>query len=531
MADIWDQAAAAAADTSAPAPSGDIWDQAAASPSAPEAQTTPGQQDHSWLGELGNTFSNWWKQVNPGAQLQGAANLAAHPINAIQNYAAQNSQIAQKVEDSFKKGNYLEGGRHVLNYLLNTAPGLGATSDAAGDQLQSGDISGGIGTTAGLGTNLALGIKAPEIAQGASALARGAAGAVGKGAAEVVGKTTGVGAKPFEMAAANPSNDLVSEMRSPDEMSMVSNMRDAVANVKSDRALAYQNDLTKLSAQGQPSVDPTPILAARDQQLQNFRVDKVPNPPAQMTGSQYQQWQNRYGGMQPGDLDFSRSPISDAGQADIAKASNLIDGWQDWSPVGADALKRRLDDLWSPSGQARSLITNLRNQVKNQIVQQVPAYAKMTQGYADASRFLDQLSDLSLNSKNPGTAIRKLTTTLNQNNTYRQMLVDELSKYSNIDLPGQLAGNALSRLAPRGIMGPGSGMGILYAIMRGYVSPDAALAFALTSPRLMGELAVALGKTRPFIQQAAGAATAAAPIAARAAIAAGQATRTNSPEQ
>jgi hypothetical protein len=123
----------------------------------------------------------------------------------------------------------------------------------------------------------------------------------------------------------------------------------------------------------------------------------------------------------------------------------------------------------------------------------------MTGGYAQASQFLDDLKDLSLTSANPGTAIRKLSTALRQNNGYRQVLVDALNQYSGVDLKGHLAGLSLSNLAPRGISGPLTGAGLLSTIAAGIVTPKAALAAAIASPRLMGELMVAMGKARPAI--------------------------------
>lgn len=462
-----------------------------------EDHQTP--SDENWLGHVANAVSNWWQQVNPVKQAQGLAQAVAHPINTIAAYGQQNAKIAAEAEDEFKKGNYASGTAHVVNYLLNGLPGVGGTLDVAQKQAESGDVSGALGTTAGLATNLYVGAKAPELAEKAADIAGKVTSKIGKGVAAIEGKMTGAGAKPLEQAATAPTPGLIEQMRSPDEMRVLGDMKDALENVKQSRAANYSAQLEKISSPDQPPIDPTPILAKLDSQLEQFRVGKVPEPPPRMTGPEYMQWRTKYAGQTPGELDFSASPIGKSGQVDIQHVHDLVSNWPDWSPAGADALKRRIADLYSDSGQARALITSVKNEVKQGIVDQVPEYATMTKDYENASRFLDSLKDLSIDAKNPGTAIRKITTTLNQNNEYRNMLVEALNQYSEKDLKGEIAGLALSKLAPRGIMGPASGAGLLYGIMTGSLSPHAVAAAALTSPRLMGEVAVAMGQARPFI--------------------------------
>ena len=133
------------------------------SSTAPKSQT--------WLDEVGNAVSHWWDQVNPVAAMKGLADATAHPIAFARAYGQQNQEIARKAEDSFKKGNYAEGMRHALGYVLNGIPGVGATLDTAGDRAGSGDLSGAVGDTLGVATAMfgpkALGklpaIKTPRI--------------------------------------------------------------------------------------------------------------------------------------------------------------------------------------------------------------------------------------------------------------------------------------------------------------------------------------------------------------------------------
>lgn len=424
-------------------------------------------------------------------QQRQQTNQALRPGNAAQKVGYGSEQAAEMFAPSGAEGEAakvvdastkLPFARVLGKSIINAATSGGMTALQTEDPKSSAMAAGGAGaTTAGIAA------AAPVI--------RGA----GRATAEILGKTTGAGSKPIMQAAKAPTQDLIQQMRQPDEMRVLSSLQDALQGVKDSRAAQYAQKLPALNNPNAPSIDSAPILAALDKKLGEFRVNKVPNPPQRMNAQQVQQWMSLYGNAQPGSLDFGASPLSDSGQAVVKKANDLISGWRDWSPAGGDALKRRLDALNSESSEARALLTPIRNEVKGAITRVVPEYDSMTGGYAQASQFVDQLRDLSLNSKNPGTAIRKITTTLNQNNNYRQMLVEALQPYAGADLTGQTAGLALSKLAPRGIMGPATGAGLMLSILTGHTNPAAAVTLAMTSPRLMGELAVAMGKTAPMV--------------------------------
>lgn len=142
------------------------------------------EEPHGFLQSAQHAIANWWDQVNPVKNAQGLAETVAHPLDAIKAYGAANSELAHKAQESFKKGDYSEGLRHSLSYLLNGLPGVGTTLDEAGTKTGTGDISGGVGETAGLATN----ILAPELVKGASAAipvsAKGAAKAAVQKTAE-----------------------------------------------------------------------------------------------------------------------------------------------------------------------------------------------------------------------------------------------------------------------------------------------------------------------------------------------------------
>lgn len=316
--------------------------------------------------------------------------------------------------------------------------------------------------------------------KGMSAAASPISGAIKTATTELLGKTTGVGSKAMARALEENSPELRSAMRGGlTETDLVNNFKGAMQNVKDARSDAYRQKLAQLPMTGPgTSLDISPIRNNLKFQLKKFNIVEMKN----------------------GDLDFSRSTIRDAAaQNEVRGIYKDITGWGkkagDRTPAMVDVLKRRLDDVYSPSSTARSIVQSAKDSARNVLNKGVPGYQEMTAEYAKASQFLDSLSDLSLESKNPGTAVRKLTTLLNQNNGYRQMLAEKLSAYTPHDLEGQLAGLNLSKWGPRGIMGPASGVGLLYGVATHALNPVMAVGFAMTSPRLMGELLAVIAKT------------------------------------
>jgi hypothetical protein len=122
----------------------------------PSATTT---EPRSWLDSAKDFASEAWNQVNPVAAVKGLAQAANHPIDTGKQLLLSQADVEKKAEESFKKGDYGTGVRHVLNYLL---PVLGPQIDRAGDLMQSGEYAKGAGATVGIGANVA----APAIIKG-----------------------------------------------------------------------------------------------------------------------------------------------------------------------------------------------------------------------------------------------------------------------------------------------------------------------------------------------------------------------------
>lgn len=75
-----------------------------------------------------------------------------HPIDTAGGMLRAQGELGARAASEFKSGDYVGAATHGAEYLL---PGIGPTLAHAGDQLESGDIAGGVGTTLGAATVIA----------------------------------------------------------------------------------------------------------------------------------------------------------------------------------------------------------------------------------------------------------------------------------------------------------------------------------------------------------------------------------------
>jgi hypothetical protein len=377
------------------------------------------------------------------------------------------SELVSGTEKAIEAARFLP---RAVRYALKLAPEAAAAAGVSAVQ------TGGDPKAAALAAILA----------GGSKVVLPLAGAIG---AKVLGGTTGAGTKAVEKAAEG-SADFVNAMRgNTNEFDILNHLNQAAEGVKAERGAVYQRQLAQLPSM---QLDIRPLQSELSNALRAHNINAS-------LGSNGQPL-----------LDFSRSTISDpTAQNQVLGIYNDIRDWGnqsgDLTPFGVDVLKRRIDDLYSESSNARAFVQRLKNQARGLLNDQVPGYQQMTADYAQASDFLDNLKDLSLGAKNDGTAIRKFSTLMNQNNQFRQGLVDQLSKYAGRDLQAEIAGHAMRSAMPGKI-----GFG-LDALLGGYawshpgMWPGAIGTAAATSPRLVGETARLAGKAAPYIPKAAAA--------------------------
>jgi hypothetical protein len=134
-------------------------------------------QGKSGEGALSRFASNFWDQVNPLAMGNAIVDMAkkavTHPVDAVLDTGEALAKPLRAGLEALHKGDPVEAARHFVNYGLS--PVGGGTLDAAGDQMQQGDIAGGLGKTAGLGTAM---VVAPKLMTGAAETIHGIPDAV-----------------------------------------------------------------------------------------------------------------------------------------------------------------------------------------------------------------------------------------------------------------------------------------------------------------------------------------------------------------
>jgi len=215
-------------------------------------------------------------------------------------------------------------------------------------------------------------------------------------------------------------------------------------------------------------------------------------------------------------------PININKGADSIKAqiTGLVDEFYQQNPAefhtpgGLDALKRgigKIRDGTVAGTPERRAADNVYNAVKAEIIAQAPQYGQiMNTASANLKMAKDIEKTLSLGEKSmDDTALRKLLSTT-RNNAYtnygsRVKLADELDTYGSGTLTEKLSGLALNTWKPRGIgavVSSGTLGGSIASALTGNPGLAASLAAvsAAQSPRLIGELAVATGKTAKQIK-------------------------------
>lgn len=400
-----------------------------------------------------------------GSKIGGALGVEQDPQRKAANEAPADAVGA------FFKDRY--GSAEGLKKTLATDP-VGALADAAtvltgGGALvaRAPGVAGQVGRVAGR-----VGSAIDPIANTVR-LASGTAGKVGQAAASVVGMTTGAGKMPLEYAykAGKQSNPaFIDHMRGSAPLTDVGDMaKSAVGDMAKERSAAYTAGMKNVNGTGLINFDPIKYAV-------NDAFDMV----------------------------HFKGEAKNAAAADAVKAvGDLVRRWEQIptsqyrSAEGLDALKQAIYEVVQETKygtMARKATEKVYNRVKDQIVQQVPEYAKVMKDYSNAS---EQISDISRTfsmgeKASKDTALRKLTSVMRNNvNTnfgQRAKLMDEMA-VKQPDLPYAIAGQALNSPTPRGLQAlMASGAGIY-----GYTNPSTLAALPLASPRLMGEAAYGAG--------------------------------------
>jgi len=192
-------------------------------------------------------------------------------------------------------------------------------------------------------------------------------------------------------------------------------------------------------------------------------------------------------------------------QKKLQEIADVVNEWwgdtQMHTAGGLDALKRRIDDMMPnklDAGQSGRLVTEMRNAVKDIIVEQVPEYANVMKEYETAIRLEDEIKKgLSLGKQaSVDTAMRKLLSLTRDDVTTnfgnRVNLAKALEDQGGADIMTRAAGQQMQTIAPRGLQRL-TGSANLYGAYSG--NPLSMVTLPMQSPRLVGEVAHAAGRT------------------------------------
>src|SRR3990167_5826767 len=253
-------------------------------------------------------------------------------------------------------------------------------------------------------------------------------------ARESLGVTTGAGGEVIKEAFRNPTPEFTQALRGQTSVeNILTGAREGLHTLREQRATAYRTALEGIK-ESKKVIDIKPFKRSIDDKLKKFGIKVDPN----------------------GNLDFSKSVIAD--RAEAVRISQFIEElrrWNDATPAGLDILKQRLDDFYTPSGRGTALTTEISSELKQILRKEIPGYTEMTKGYAEASEVIKEIErTLSLK---PGAAVdttlRKLMSTLRQNNEFRRTLVNKLDELTEKNITSQIAGASLAPGVPSGLIG------------------------------------------------------------------------------
>lgn len=181
---------------------------------------------------------------------------------------------------------------------------------------------------------------------------------------------------------------------------------------------------------------------------------------------------------------------------------NTINHWSKSGRTMADFdfLKRDLDKLYNTPNfmrnpEAQAVLTSVRNETWNSIVNHDPVYADIMKKYEDATKEINAINqEVGSNKAAATTRLKKLIAASDKGT------IDRLLK-ENPNLPYMLAGQELSPIMPEGLRGAIMSS-LAYSIPAMAVHPGAILGALGASPKIAGGLQYGLGAARTLPMQA-----------------------------
>lgn len=302
--------------------------------------------------------------------------------------------------------------------------------------------------------------------------------------APVMGVTTGAGTTSIKTAfKAKPEFKAAMRHKLPID-AILRNAESSLHSIKRQRAIEYLSKLNQIKADTQ-LLSYAPVVKELNNQLNAFEI-KLTFQLGMKKASE--------------GLDFSRSYLKSniPAQNDIKR---LVDDLYEWgnnpgdlTAAGMDKLKRAMDNFYHESHNSRAFVSSIRNAIKNELTSNVKGYNEMVQKYEQTSVLLREIErSLSLrDTSSMDTAIKKLSTTVRNDEDFRISLIRDLQDASGQDLVSQISGEIMSSVLPRGFLGRSLAAGQGIALIA-YGDPILLGALALASPRVAGEFIATVG--------------------------------------
>lgn len=205
------------------------------------------------------------------------------------------------------------------------------------------------------------------------------------------------------------------------------------------------------------------------------------------------------GGLQ---VDFSKSPIVKGGEkANVQEAMNTISKWDDWSARGMQDLAERIGALRNFESGSKTESSAILGKIYNRLTSSgekgakgiigefYPELSNLRTKYAGNRKMLDTIDDIIQTGKdNPRavqSSISRLSNIFKEDKETYLNVIRELSKRSDTDILGMLAGTEFQRVLPDFVRGLGGGgtVGIAASVL----NPWLIMLAPLFSPRAVGK--------------------------------------------
>lgn len=407
-------------------------------------------------------------------------------------------------------GSYVVPGAGALKGVKTLgSTGISALPKVVADQALLGGVSGALGSAGAelqkpqstIGSVLGEGIKGAAIGGAvggvlpvAGAITRSVArpmvNVAGKVGSEILGRSTGAGEAAIREAFANPNAIKFARqagIEGPEGLlsSALDDAQKGLTKLAETRGNTYRSSLEKIK-------------------LDKRSIDSIVEGVRGMAKELLADNDIKIGGGKLlNNLDFSKSAI-EGGQNSVQKAFNTVMSWTDNTPAGLDTLKKKLGKFYNAipregAGDARNFVLELHNNVDKALKDNVKGYTEMTAGWREATELIEEIQRaLSLkDTASKDTAVRKLMSTMRQNNELRLQLLQELGNAGKSDITGKIAGATLSARTPRGLAGTLQPTAIgITGITAPASIPALLLYLATTSPRLVAEFVSIIGKIK-----------------------------------